>query len=334
MRSLKSKDAEAIEPAQASPAPFDAPDERPQNPFRKRASSPEDLLVSAGIEPDIRLSRANRRLNALSIGIPLIGAISAIALTPFLAPTAATWGVFAIFFLINSLGAGVGLHRYFTHRAFEAHPAIVAMLGVLGTWAMQGPIARWVADHRRHHRFSDSQFDPHSPYWDDDAPIENRYRGWAHAHFLWMLTGKRSSETRYARDILSSPIAGFLNRFYWPVALSGLAAPAAAGFWVGGGEEALLCFLWAGCARVALLHQLTWSVNSFGHMFGSKQPGSKDQSRDSAVLALLMLGEGLHSYHHARPTAAINRPLKLDFGGLVILTLQRLGLVSDVKRFD
>lgn len=334
MRSLKNRDVETVESAEVARAPVQAPQLPASNPFRKQPSSSEDMLVSAGIEPDGRLNRKNQRLNAVSIGVPLAGTIAAFALIPWLSPTGWTWGVFAFFFTLNSLGAGVGLHRYFAHRAFEAPPAIVAILGVLGTWALQGPIARWVADHRRHHRFSDARFDPHSPYWNDEAQIRNRFRGWAHAHFLWMLSGKRSSEKRYASDVLSSPIGGFLTRFYWPVALGGLAVPAATGFLVGGGKESLLCFLWAGCARVALLHQLTWSVNSFGHMLGSKQSGSKDESRDSAVLALLMLGEGLHSYHHAHPKAAINRPLALDFGGLVILTLQRLGLACNVKKSD
>src|SRR3990167_148747 len=200
-----------------------APDEiitKNENPFQGETRTRDELFRSAGIELDEALTEANRRLNLISIGGPLAGTVAAILLLPVLAPTPGTLIVFGLFLFVNALGAGVGLHRYFTHRSFEAPPAVVCALGVLGTWAMQGPIARWVADHRRHHRFSDSRFDPHSPYWNDDARIEGRVRGWAHAHLLWMIVGRRTSEQRYAKDILANPMTSFFTRHYWSVAAS------------------------------------------------------------------------------------------------------------------
>src|SRR5690606_14340953 len=127
------------------------------------------------------------------------------------------------------IGVGIGLHRYFSHHAFETCRAGRILLALWATWALQGPIRRWVADHRRHHRFSDVQFDPHSPFWREDGPIPSRLAGWLHAHLLWMLRSRPSREGRYAPEIGARTIPGWFSRFYWPVAASGLLLPAVAG---------------------------------------------------------------------------------------------------------
>jgi stearoyl-CoA desaturase (delta-9 desaturase) len=100
--------------------------------------------------------------------------------------------------------------------------------------------------------------------------------------------------------------------------------------WGGALEGVLL----GGAARLALLHQLTYSINSFGHFFGTKVAGAQNESRDSAVLAVLLLGEGLHSFHHRYPSTAVNRPLRLDATGLLICLLERVGIVRQPRRDD
>lgn len=288
--------------------------------------------AAAGIVTDAARVRANHRLNAISIFVPMTGTLAAIALLPVIAPTAVTWSVFLLSFLLTVLGGAVGLHRYFTHRSFKAGRAVVYFLGTTGSWAMQGPIARWVADHRRHHRFSDERFDPHSPYWNDEAAIDGRFKGWTHAHFFWMLRGLPSDEARYARDVTDDAAAAWCDRHYWLLAASGIGAPILLGYALGGAREALLCGLWAGFFRTSLLQHITWSVNSFGHMFGAQVEDPKDQSRNNAILTACLLGEGLHSYHHAHPNSAVNRPIRFDPLGLTILGAEKLGLVRDVKR--
>ena len=94
------------------------------------------------------------------------------------------------------------------------------------------------------------------------------------------------------------------------------------------------CFFWAGCLRVAVIQQITWSVNSFGHVYGSRVDGSSDESRDNVALALLLFGEGLHSYHHRHPQAAVNVPSRLDLNGWLLRRLERAGIVWDLKRPD
>ena len=325
MRQLKSATSSAPE-ERLHDVP--APPPAPENPFRPEGSSAEQLIDAAGIVTDPKLVWSNRALNGVSIGIPLAGSIFALALLPSASPTIATASVFSVFFFINALGISIGLHRYFTHRAFRSKPWFAFCLAVAGSWAFQGPIGRWVADHRRHHRFSDSRFDPHSPYWTDASKIEGRSAGWLHAHLLWMFTGRPSCEKRYAKDVHANPMEAWCNDNYWLLAASGLVLPAAVGHFLGGGREALLCFLWGGCLRVSLLHNITWSVNSFGHMIGTKVDGSRDEARDNRLLALLLIGEGLHSYHHRRPLSAINEPAPLDASGMVLKALANIGVID------
>lgn len=330
MRSLKSRGAE---PLDAAPD-VGAVDRGPTggvNPFRRDPVNRDAALRAAGIETEESAHAENRRLNAASILVPIAGTVAAVISWPYFAPTSGTLAIFAVFFVLNGFGITLGLHRYFTHRAFETSPTVAATLAVVGTWAFQGPIARWVADHRRHHRYSDRQFDPHSPYWNDNGPIASRAQGFFHAHLLWMFVGLRSSEARYASDIERSKIGAWASRHYWLLAASGVAAPAVIGLLVGGVSEMVACGLWAGFARVSLLHQLTWSVNSFGHLVGTKQVGGNDQAHDNPVLALLILGEGLHGFHHRFPSAAVKRPLRYDATGGLVLLLERLGVVWNVN---
>src|SRR5262245_11156766 len=288
--------------------------------------SPETLGVV--LEP--AAVAANRRLNALSIFVPLAGFVLGLALLPSPVLTWATTAVFLVFFAAETLGLGLGLHRLFSHRAFRIGPPGRALLAVLGSWGMQGPIDRWVADHRRHHRFTDQPGDPHSPHWIDEAPA-SRLGGLWHAHFGWMLTCLVSDKERYAADVRRDPITRWCSDHYTLLCASSLLAPAAVGWLAGGAPEALRAFVWAGCFRVVLLQHLTWSVNSLGHSYGAKVQGSGDEARDSTLLALVLFGEGLHSYHHAHPHAAVNQPSRLDLNGWILRRLARAGAVSDLR---
>lgn len=147
-----------------------------------------------------------------------------------------------------------------------------------------------------------------------------------------MLHGFPSDPLRYASDCVRDPLTCWATKYYWPIAIGGLLAPGVLGWVFGGASEALLCFLWAGCARVSVMHQLTWSVNSFGHMFGPKEPGAHDQARNNPLLAALLLGEGLHGFHHVHGTAAVNGSGWCDPIGWIIMLLGKMGVLTDVRR--
>lgn len=296
------------------------------------SSEAKDSLRKLGIITDKNICLRNHLLNTISILIPALGALFAILSLPLIGLTHMTLAVSLLFLILNSIGIELGLHRYFTHKAFKAGSPIRVILGVLGSWAFQGPIIRWVADHRRHHRFSDSPNDTHSPFWIRDAPA-GKLRGLLWAHLIWMLKGDVSDPHRYAADLLLDPISVKLSRCYWVIAVAGLLIPALIGYALNGIDEFVRCFLWAGCVRVFLLHQFTWSINSIGHTIGTRVSGSKDQSRDNRILAVLTLGAGLHSYHHKHPATAINRPIKWDSIGILVIFLKSISVIWNVRRY-
>lgn len=273
---------------------------------------------------------SKRLQNCVTVLLPTVGAIAGIAIG---IPITGLAGILlVVFFLAGGIGVGIGLHRYFTHHAFETGSLGRAALGVLGSWAWQGPIEQWVADHRRHHRFADTPLDPHSPHWIEEAPPPNRFRGLLHAHWGWMITGDVSDPKRYAADISNDSISKTCSRSYWPLALSTILLPWAIGVGVGGHQEGISCLVWAGCVRVAAIQHFTWAIASFGHSFGTKVPESKDESRNSVALAILLFGEGLHSYHHAYPSSGVNQPQALDLNGRMLIFAERNGWIRGLKR--
>jgi stearoyl-CoA desaturase (delta-9 desaturase) len=286
----------------------------------------------AGLIFDQAEVRENQIVNAISVFAPIL---IALGLWSWLGrdarPTWFTLIAFYGFFSMTIAGIGIGLHRYFTHEAFRTSRSVRAILALWGSWACQGPIDRWVADHRRHHRFADQPLDSHSPYWIEEARTRGRMRGLLHAHFLWLFANHVSSRRRYASDVQNDPITGWCSRHYLLIAMASILAPGLIGAVAGGFPEAGRCALWAGCVRVIILHQLTWSINSFGHMFGAKSPDAQTEARDNLIPTFLLVGEGLHHYHHKHPRAAINEPRALDLAGRIILMMEKCGLIYDLN---
>ena len=293
-------------------------------------------LVNIQINPYIsdskNINQTKQLSNAITVTLPFICAIVLLAHSPISwQPSPLSILLGALFFILSSIGLGVGFHRHFTHHAFKTSTAGKMVLGIMGTWTMQGSIISWVADHRRHHRFADQQYDPHSPWANDKGLITNRVAGWWHAHMGWKFTCAVSDENRYVPDLLKDPVAVFLTRYYWPVAISGYLLPGTLGLLYGGWQECATCLLWAGCFRAVALQQFEGIANSLTHLFGSKAEGSKDESRDNLLITFILLGEGLHSYHHQNATVAVNHPSKFDVFGHMILFCGRFGLVWDLR---
>jgi len=244
--------------------------------------------------------------------------------------------VFAVMYVVTGLGITVGFHRHFTHRAFTTSKPLRATLAVMGTMAIEGPITAWVADHRKHHAFSDQPGDPHSPHVDHGGGLRGALRGLAHAHVGWLfLHTQRANKRRYAPDLVADRTIGFIDRTtLWWIGL-GLALPFALGVAIGGSvQTGLTGLLWGGAVRILLLHHVTYSINSLCHFFGRRRFETGDESRNLAWLAPLSFGEAWHNNHHAFPTSAAHgmRGIEraLDPSALVIAGLRRLGLVWDV----
>jgi stearoyl-CoA desaturase (delta-9 desaturase) len=242
--------------------------------------------------------------------------------------------VFAIMYLLTGLGVTIGMHRLFTHRSFKTSPALRFLFAVLGSAAIEGPVISWVADHRKHHAFSDREGDPHSPHVDHGNGCKGALRGLLHAHMGWLfIHTARGHRERYAPDLLADPVVSFVDSTFFFWAIGGLLAAFGLGYLIGGTLTAALTgLLWGGAVRMLVVHHVTYSINSLCHFFGGRSFQTGDHSRNLAWLAPFSLGESWHNNHHAFPTSAYHGFgwRQLDLSGLVIRAMARLGLCWDV----
>jgi stearoyl-CoA desaturase (delta-9 desaturase) len=271
-----------------------------------------------------------------------------ITVLPFLALIVVAWQlwadllfwsdlvVFAILYFATGFGITVGFHRLFTHRAFKAKPPVRAALAIMGSAAIEGPIISWVADHRKHHAFSDQPGDPHSPHVDHGGGLRGALRGLLHAHVGWLfIHTQRGRRDRYAPDLLADPTIRWIDRTFFIWAVGGLVAAFGLGWVIGGSiHTALTGLLWGGAVRMLVLHHVTYSINSLCHFFGRRAFDTKDESRNLLWLSLLSFGESWHNNHHAFPTSARHglRRWQPDTSAMVIWALEKTGLAWDVVR--
>jgi stearoyl-CoA desaturase (Delta-9 desaturase) len=236
-------------------------------------------------------------------------------------------------YLLTALGITVGFHRLFTHRSFEAPGAVRFVLAALGSMAVQGPLLKWVAVHRRHHQHSDGPDDPHTPHHHGRG-VPGLLRGLWHAHLGWLFKPDPPGLDRYVKDLRQDTPARVAGALFPLWAALGLLAPAAlGGLLTGSWAGALLGLLWGGLARVFLVHHVTWSVNSVCHLWGSRPYKGRDESRNNVVFGVLALGEGWHNNHHAFPTSARHglRWWQVDVSYWVIRALALVRLARDVR---
>ena len=224
--------------------------------------------------------------------------------------------VFAILYVLTALGITVGFHRHFTHRSFATTRPIRATLAILGSAAIEGPIISWVADHRKHHAFSDLPGDPHSPHVDHGHGVRGALRGLLHAHVGWLfIHTQRGAKARYAPDLVNDHLIARIDRLFFVWAVGGLLAAFALGLAIGGTWTAALTgLLWGGVIRMMVLHHVTYSINSLCHFFGRQDYASDDQSRNLAWLAVPSMGEAWHNNHHAFPTSAAHGRAREEIG--------------------
>src|SRR5207247_9510903 len=112
-------------------------------------------------------------------------------------------------------GATGGFHRYLTHRSFATSRPLRAAFAVLGSAAIEGPVISWVADHRKHHQFSDQEGDPHSPHVGHDGGLRGAQAAVLHAHVGWLfIHTQRGAKRRYAPDLLADPLIRFIDRTF------------------------------------------------------------------------------------------------------------------------
>jgi stearoyl-CoA desaturase (delta-9 desaturase) len=283
------------------------------------------------------MTRIHKTVNLIGVGLPPLGLIVAIVLLWDRAIGPLELGLMIGLYVATALGVTLGYHRMFTHRAFESSRPFRAIIAVLGSMAVEGSVITWVADHRKHHAFTDVEGDPHSPHLSGPGFV-GAVKGLYHAHVGWLFETVGTAEReRFAPDLVKDRVMRVIDKLFFLWVALGFLIPFALGWIVGGGlGTALTALLWGGLVRMFLLHHVTWSINSVCHFFGRRRFDVDDESRNVFWLAPFSMGESWHHNHHAFPTSAFHG-LRLwerlaDPTGLVIALLERLGLVWNVVR--
>jgi stearoyl-CoA desaturase (delta-9 desaturase) len=296
-------------------------------------------VTDSAARPAGRPILGGRRGLAQQVGVYVFVAVPLLALLAAV-PFAWGWGLgwvdvvlAAVFYVLSGLGVTVGFHRHFTHGSFKARRPLRVALAVAGSFAMQGPAIKWVADHRRHHAFSDKEGDPHSP-WRYGTGARALVKGFWHAHLGWLFDRDLTNEQRFTPDLLADSDLVRVDRLFGLWSVLTLLLPAVLGglltwSWWGAGTA----LFWAGLVRVAFLHHITWSINSICHMIGDQPFAARDHSRNVWPLAVLSFGESWHNLHHADPTCARHgvRRGQVDVSARVIWALEKLGWASEVR---
>jgi len=278
-------------------------------------------------------SALQRFMVGLFVAVPLVALVAAI-------PLLWGWGlgwhdvvIALVFYCVSGLGITVGYHRYFTHGSFKAKTGLRVGLAIAGSLAIEGPVITWVSDHRRHHKYSDKEGDPHSPwrYGDDWKALS---KGLLYAHVGWLFDPNKTSQQKFSPDLLADRRIKAVDKLFPLLVAVSLLLPALiGGLWGMSWQGAVTAFFWASLVRIALLHHITWSINSICHTFGSEDFEVRDKSRNVAWLAIASFGESWHNLHHADPTCARHGALKgqLDPSARVIWAFEKLGWAYDVR---
>jgi stearoyl-CoA desaturase (delta-9 desaturase) len=276
------------------------------------------------------------------IGLAILWTMVVVPFIAFVAAVPVAWGwgmswrdvvIALVFYNLTGLGITVGYHRYLTHSSFKAKRWLRIALAVAGTMAIEGPVIRWVSDHRRHHAFSDKEGDPHSP-WRFGESVGGLTKGFIWAHIGWLFDLEQTNKDRFCPDLMADRDIRLVDRLFAPIVLFSLLAPAAVGWlWSGNWQGAVTAFFWASLVRIALLHHTTWSINSVCHIVGERPFRSNDKAANFWPLAILSFGESWHNLHHADPTCARHGVLRgqVDSSARLIWIFEKLGWAWDVR---
>lgn len=221
--------------------------------------------------------------------------------------------------IVGSLGVGLGWHRLLTHRGFKAPKWLEYTLSTLATMSMQDSPDKWVATHRIHHKFTETDQDPHSTrpgfWW---AQI-----GWV----VWGTAQDHDQKTlmRYVPDLLKDKGHALISRFYYVPIIVSAAVLFAIGGWT--------MVVWGVFARVVVGWHTTWFVNSLSHIYGKRPHETNDDSTNNWFVALLTFGEGWHNNHHAFPTSARHglKWYQFDMNWIAIRIFEKIGWAKQIK---
>ncbi|MGE4233038.1 MAG: acyl-CoA desaturase [Bacteriovoracia bacterium] len=230
--------------------------------------------------------------------------------------------IFFVMYALTAIAVTAGYHRYFSHRAFKAHPVIEYFFAIFGAAAVQNNLLVWCSEHRYHHLYTDTDADPYSAkkgFW------------WSHIGWLFF-EPIRPRQLPNVLDLKKNPVVEWqVKYFYLLLAVFGFGLPAIVGLIF---DRPFGGLVWGGFIRVIVGHQATCLVNSAAHFFGSQPHTTRYTARNSFLVALLTSGEGYHNFHHAYPSDYRNghKWYHWDPTKWFIVTTSLFGLSRDLRR--
>ncbi|XP_054156838.1 acyl-CoA desaturase-like [Oppia nitens] len=235
-----------------------------------------------------------------------------------------------LMYMCSGLGITAGAHRLWSHRSYKANLPLKALLCIFQTMALQNSVYDWCRDHRVHHKYSETDADPH-----------NANRGFFFAHIGWLLCRKHpdvqlKGQSVDMSDLWNDPMLRFQHRNYRPMILVFCVIvptliPAL--FW----SETLfnsfyICFMF----RYIYTLNSTWLVNSAAHMWGNRPYDVTINPRECGFATFQTMGEGYHNYHHTFPwdysASELDWQYNWNFTTFFIDSFARIGWASDRKR--
>jgi len=229
------------------------------------------------------------------------------------------WGVvlFVVMTRISGLGITVGFHRYLAHHAFKTSRWFQFLLAAAGCTALQKGPLWWVVHHREHHRHSDTERDVHSPV----------VEGFWYGHMGWLFANDlMNPDHRPVRDLARYPELLWLDRLWMIPGILCAAACYLIDGWSG--------VLWGYGLSTVFIFQITFGVNSLGHLWGPQRFATGEGSRNNWLLGVIAMGDGWHNNHHRAPSSARHgfAWYELDVAYSHIKLFRRLGLVWAVRQ--
>nr|CAI5820925.1 unnamed protein product [Callosobruchus analis] len=232
-----------------------------------------------------------------------------------------------IFGGISGFGVTAGAHRYWTHRSYKAKLPLRIILLICFSAAGQNSIVQWVRDHRVHHKFSETNADPH-----------NSNRGFFFSHVGWLMLKKHPEVLSKGKmvdisDLLEDPLVAFHEKqFIWFKIFFAFLLPTIIPPYLYGETwySSVMCVFFV--KHVISLNS-TWAVNSFAHFYGNKPYDRRIRPVENAGVSFFAMGEGYHNYHHTFPwdyrAAELGMPLNITTVWLDIFG--KIGWAYDFK---
>ncbi|XP_054153820.1 stearoyl-CoA desaturase-like [Oppia nitens] len=240
-----------------------------------------------------------------------------------------TW-CFAFWYgLAGGLGVTAGAHRLWSHRSYKARLPLRIVLMLFHSIAGQNDLYEWCRDHRVHHKYSETDADPH-----------NSKRGFFFAHVGWLLTRKHPDVIIKGKqidlsDLINDPVVYYHKKYYIVFYLIFcFILPIIIPLYVW--SETVFYSVFGTVLRYVTSLHCTWFVNSAAHMFGDKPYNPNIEPRENLLVSYGAFGEGFHNYHHSFPFDYSTSEMgwRLNFTTFFIDFMALIGQAYDMKRLS